>query len=116
MSPTGWIVFGFAGQAAFFGRLLWQWICSERAGRLVMPMGFVYLSIIGSGILFVYAAQQLDPVFMAGQGVGFVVYIRQLFISLKHRRLCRAHTGATCPHCGLPLESDTVPGTAKETA
>lgn len=82
----GWIVIGFVGQACFFGRFLVQWIASERAGRSVVPRAFWYLSIGGALIVLAYAIWRRDPVFIAGQSVGLVVYTRNLALLRREDR------------------------------
>ena len=80
-----WKVFGLAGQLFFTLRFLVQWYASERAGRSTVPVAFWYLSLLGGGMLFVYALWYLaDPVFTLGQFAGLFVYGRNL--SLIRRR------------------------------
>lgn len=81
-----WIVVGFAGQAFFFSRFLIQWAVAERKGESVIPDAFWYLSIAGGFILLAYAIHQGDPVFMAGQSLGSIVYIRNLMLIHRKRR------------------------------
>lgn len=69
---------GFIGQLFFSTRFLVQWVASERAKRSVVPVQFWQLSIVGSVILFAYAVYRKDPVFMLGQGMGLVIYVRNL--------------------------------------
>jgi lipid-A-disaccharide synthase-like uncharacterized protein len=38
--PTGWLAFGFLGQAMFSGRFIVQWIASERKKASVIPVAF----------------------------------------------------------------------------
>jgi lipid-A-disaccharide synthase-like uncharacterized protein len=78
-----WLVVGFLGQAMFSLRFLVQWWRSERAGRSVVPIGFWYLSLAGGLILLSYAIHRRDPVFVAGQASGVLVYLRNL--QLIHR-------------------------------
>jgi lipid-A-disaccharide synthase-like uncharacterized protein len=73
-----WVAIGFIGQAAFFMRFLVQWVASERARRSVVPVAFWYFSILGGGILLTYAIWRRDPVFIAGQSLGLVIYLRNL--------------------------------------
>ena len=82
-SPTYWYVVGFGGQFAFASRFIVQWLMSERRGRVVIPGAFWYLSLVGGAALFVYALHRRDPVFAVGQGLGLVVYVRNLVL---HRR------------------------------
>jgi lipid-A-disaccharide synthase-like uncharacterized protein len=73
-----WLLVGFGGQALFMGRFVLQWFVSERARRSVIPVGFWYLSILGALVLLAYALHRRDPVFVAGQGLGVAVYLRNL--------------------------------------
>jgi lipid-A-disaccharide synthase-like uncharacterized protein len=75
-----WLVVGFAGQLAFGSRFLWQWIASERARAVVVPPSFWVLSIVGGIALLVYAVHRKDPVFVLGQGMGLLIYVRNLFL------------------------------------
>jgi lipid-A-disaccharide synthase-like uncharacterized protein len=74
-----WLAIGFTGQALFFGRFLVQWIATERARRSVVPVAFWHLSIAGGLITLAYAIHRADPVFIAGQSVGTIVYARNLW-------------------------------------
>ena len=85
---SAWLAVGLGGQLLFTGRFLVQWLASERARRSVVPHGFWYLSIGGGLTLLAYAIHQLDPVFIAGQLLGVVIYGRNLL--LIHRSVNRA--------------------------
>jgi lipid-A-disaccharide synthase-like uncharacterized protein len=83
----GWVVLGFTAQAFFTMRFVVQWIASERARKSVMPVAFWFFSIGGGALLLVYALYRRDPVFIAGQALGLLVYIRNLyFIILTGRQ------------------------------
>ena len=45
-------VIGFLAQICFSGRLLFQWIMSEKAKQVVSPSIFWLLSLLGSYLLF----------------------------------------------------------------
>jgi lipid-A-disaccharide synthase-like uncharacterized protein len=79
-----WLVIGFIGQAAFFGRFLVQWIVSERERRSTIPIAFWYFSIVGGLILLLYAIHKRDPVFILGQATGLFIYLRNLALIRKH--------------------------------
>lgn len=79
-TETIWIGIGFLGQGLFFGRWVVQWIASEKKAESQVPVSFWYMSLIGGLITLAYAIYRLDPVFIAGQGVGSVVYIRNLML------------------------------------
>ena len=82
-----WLMIGFAGQALFSARFLLQWLTSEREGRSVVPTMFWYFSIGGSLTLLVYAIHRLDPVFIAGQATGLMIYFRNLYFIYRERAL-----------------------------
>ncbi|MEQ4256482.1 lipid-A-disaccharide synthase N-terminal domain-containing protein [Pseudomonas syringae] len=77
-NETFWLILGFVGQAVFTGRFVLQWLCSEFKKRSIIPVGFWYLSMLGSTILLAYAIYRQDPVFIAGQAFGLLVYMRNL--------------------------------------
>jgi len=87
----GWAVIGLAGQSLFFGRFLLQWLHSERAGRSEVPVGFWFLSIGGGGITLAYAIHIANAVFILGQSVGLLVYIRNLMLIARSRAAPRGH-------------------------
>lgn len=80
-----WMAVGFGGQALFFGRFLVQWIASERARRSVMPVAFWWFSLGGGAIILVYAIHLGDPVFIAGQSCGLLIYLRNLSLVRRER-------------------------------
>jgi lipid-A-disaccharide synthase-like uncharacterized protein len=73
-----WLLVGFGGQVLFMGRFVLQWYVSERQRRSVIPVAFWYLSIVGALVLLAYAVHKQDPVFIAGQGLGVGIYLRNL--------------------------------------
>lgn len=81
-----WILFGFVAQVMFMMRFLVQWIASERARRSVMPVAFWFFSVAGGALLFIYAIHRQDPVFIAGQGIGLFIYLRNLWLIHRERR------------------------------
>lgn len=81
-----WIVLGFVAQFLFMMRFMVQWIASERAGRSIVPVAFWFFSIGGGVLLFVYAISRQDPVFIAGQGLGLFIYLRNLRLIFKEKK------------------------------
>jgi lipid-A-disaccharide synthase-like uncharacterized protein len=75
-----WYAIGFLGQVTFGSRFFVQWIVSERARRVIIPRTFWYLSLLGGVALFAYALHRRDPVFAVGQGLGLIVYARNLIL------------------------------------
>jgi len=81
-----WLAVGFSAQLMFSMRFIVQWIASERARRSIVPETFWYFSLLGGAMLFAYAIYRLDPVFMLGQGMGLVIYSRNIYFIRTHRR------------------------------
>lgn len=77
---TIWLAIGFLGQGLFFGRWMIQWITSEKKAESQVPISFWYMSLIGGLITLAYAIYRRDPVFIAGQSIGSIVYIRNLML------------------------------------
>ncbi len=79
-SPAGWTLLGFAGQLMFSSRFVVQWWASERKRRVVIPRAFWYFSLAGGLALLAYAIHRRDPVFALGQGMGLIIYARNLML------------------------------------
>jgi lipid-A-disaccharide synthase-like uncharacterized protein len=75
-----WLAVGFIGPILFSMRFFVQWIASEKKKSSVVPVSFWYYSIAGGVVLLVYAIHQNDPVFIAGQGLGVLIYARNLYL------------------------------------
>jgi lipid-A-disaccharide synthase-like uncharacterized protein len=75
-----WLAIGFLGQGLFFGRWVVQWIASEKKAESQVPIAFWYMSLIGGLITLAYAIYREDPVFIAGQSIGSLVYVRNLML------------------------------------
>jgi lipid-A-disaccharide synthase-like uncharacterized protein len=82
----GWVILGFAAQALFTMRFVVQWIASERARKSVIPIAFWFFSIGGGVLLLAYALYRRDPVFIAGQALGLVVYFRNVYFIMLNGR------------------------------
>ena len=85
MTNTIWLAIGLAGQALFSARFLVQWLVSEKRRESVIPVAFWYLSLAGSAVLLTYAIYRKDPVFILGQSMGSVIYLRNLWLILQKR-------------------------------
>ena len=81
-----WVLLGYIAQIMFTMRFLVQWISSERAGKMVMPIAFWFFSIGGGLLLLAYALYVRDPVFILGQAFGVFVYGRNLYFELRDRK------------------------------
>lgn len=86
-SPVGvaWVALGLGGQLLFTGRMLVQWIASEKSKRSVIPVAFWWMSVLGSSMLLVYFIWRRDIVGVLGQAFGWVIYLRNLCLIYKSR-------------------------------
>ena len=75
-----WVVLGLCAQLVFGMRFIVQWWVSEKAGRSTVPLAFWYLSLAGGCLMLAYAVYRWDPVFMLGQALGLLVYVRNLIL------------------------------------
>lgn len=73
-----WLSIGLIAQLMFSARFLIQWIASERARRSIVPETFWYFSFAGGAMLLAYAVYRVDPVFILGQGMGLLIYARNI--------------------------------------
>lgn len=80
-----WIGIGLFGQLLFSCRFILQWIASEKLKKSVIPLAFWYFSIAGSLTLLAYAIYRIDPVFILGQSVGLVIYMRNLILIYREK-------------------------------
>jgi len=81
-----WNILGSIGQLLFASRFIIQWIRSEIAGKSVIPLAFWYCSLGGGLLLLAYAIYREEPVFIAGQVPGIVVYSRNLYLISRERK------------------------------
>ncbi|MCD8566507.1 MAG: lipid-A-disaccharide synthase N-terminal domain-containing protein [Alphaproteobacteria bacterium] len=82
-SQTIWLIIGLLGQGLFFMRFLVQWLATERAKKSVVPDLFWYFSLGGGAVLLAYAIHRQDPVFILGQGLGLLIYLRNIHFVKK---------------------------------
>jgi lipid-A-disaccharide synthase-like uncharacterized protein len=88
-----WLVIGFGGQALFSMRFIVQWLKSERVKKSVIPLAFWYFSLGGGVLLTAYAVHRGDPVFIVGQSLGLLIYLRNLWL-IHNGPEARAASGA----------------------
>ena len=79
-----WVGAGLAGQAIFGARFLVQWLYSEAHGKSVIPGIFWYLSVAGGVILLSYAIHRREPVFIIGESITLMIFLRNL--QMLHKR------------------------------
>jgi len=73
-----WVGLGLGGQAVFAGRMVVQWLVSERKKRSVVPPLFWYMSLAGGLMLNIYFIWRHDVVGVLGQSTGLVIYLRNI--------------------------------------
>jgi lipid-A-disaccharide synthase-like uncharacterized protein len=61
----------------------------------VIPTAFWFFSIGGGLVLLSYAVHRRDPVFIAGQATGLLIYSRNLWFIFRNR--AAAEPGAAPP-------------------
>lgn len=84
-ADTIWLVVGFFGQALFGSRFVIQWLASEIRKESYVPLAFWFFSVAGGSVLLCYAIHLGDPVFIAGQSGGLLIYIRNLVLIFRRR-------------------------------
>ena len=82
-------VIGFLAQICFSGRLLFQWIMSEKAKQVVSPSIFWLLSLLGSYLLFFYGWLRDDFAIILGQFISYYIYIWNLDIKNNWKKIPR---------------------------
>ena len=77
---SNWAIYtiGFFAQLLFSGRLVLQWILSEKNKKVLTPSLFWKLSLLASFLLFVYGYLRDDFAIMLGQALTYFIYIRNL--------------------------------------
>jgi len=108
--PIAWVtIFGLVGNLLFTGRVLVQWIASERRGESVVPVPFWWVSLIAAIILMIYALMRHNgygdydpdlPMFL-GLSVTLIPYIRNLHIIYHPDRPARRGAQILLPAAAL---------------
>ena len=106
-AALAWVGLGLLGQVLFTGRMLVQWWTSERHRRSVVPPIFWWMSLAGATMLLAYFLWRRDVVGVLGQGVGWVVYARNLW--LIHRPPDGVTPAPTAPPTAPPARHEGRP-------
>lgn len=78
-STQSWVFgVGLLAQLLFSARVLYQWIVTEKARKVLSPPAFWVLSIIGSYLLFIYGVLRDDFSIILGQFLSYYVYLWNL--------------------------------------
>jgi lipid-A-disaccharide synthase-like uncharacterized protein len=105
-SPAGiiWVSLGLLGQLLFTGRMLVQWLVSEKSRRSVVPPLFWWLSLLGATMLLAYFLWRRDLVGVLGQAFGWIIYVRNIhLIYFGHRSVPAAADPAPEPELDEPM-------------
>ena len=78
-TETLWLGIGFLGQGLFLS-LVGAMDCLRTDCGKPRPHFLWYMSLIGGLITLAYAIYRMDPVFISGQALGAVVYVRNLVL------------------------------------
>src|SRR5262245_32506695 len=81
-----WVLLGYVAQIMFTMRFVVQWIASERAGKMVMPIALWFFSIRGGVLLRGNELFSWSHAFILGQGFNVFCYAPRLYIELRDRR------------------------------
>lgn len=81
-----WVVLGLLGQAFFTGRMVVQWIVSEKQHRSVVPVAFWWMSLGGASMLLLYFIWRKDIVGILGQSTGLFIYLRNLWLIYSEKQ------------------------------
>lgn len=81
-SPWGilWVGLGLLGQVLFTGRMVVQWLISEKKHQSVVPPSFWWMSLAGATMLLIYFLWRKDAVGVLGQSAGWFIYLRNLWM------------------------------------
>lgn len=84
-----WVVYsiGFLAQILFSGRLIMQWLLSEKQKKVLTPRLFWQLSLFASFLLFVYGYLRDDFAIMLGQTLTYFIYIRNIQLQGDWKKL-----------------------------
>ncbi len=80
LMPQGLLLFGMVAQFVFVLRFVYQWFYSEKNKKSILPLGFWFLSLIGSSLILIYATIRMDYVLLSGHFVGVIVYARNIYL------------------------------------
>ncbi len=82
-----WVLFGLLSQGVFFFRFIVQLIHSEKKKKVVVPLSFWWLSILGTVMILIYSFHIHDVVFILASFLSFAIYIRNIIIHQREHAL-----------------------------
>jgi lipid-A-disaccharide synthase-like uncharacterized protein len=57
-----------------------QWLVSEKQHQSIVPPSFWWMSLIGASMLITYFIWRKDIVGFLGQGTGWLIYLRNIWL------------------------------------
>ncbi len=75
-----WVAIGLLGQILFTGRMVVQWLVSEKEKASIIPVSFWWMSLSGASMLIIYFIWRKDIIGVLGQATGWFIYIRNLIL------------------------------------
>jgi lipid-A-disaccharide synthase-like uncharacterized protein len=98
LTLTPWKLIGLLGACLFTARWFVQLYATKRLKRVVMPMGFWYLSIVGSAMTLAYFIWgKNDSVGIIQNAFPAFVALYNIFIHLRHHRPEAVASGGSPP-------------------
>ncbi len=96
-TPLGmiWVGLGLLGQLLFTGRMVVQWLASEKSKQSVVPPMFWWMSLVGSMMLLSYFLWRRVVVGILGQGIGLAIYVRNLHLIYLTKQAMPVDAGPT---------------------
>ncbi len=104
-----WVGLGFGGQALFTGRMIVQWLVSEKNRRSTVPTIFWWMSLCGGAMLLIYFIWRKDIVGVVGQSTGVFIYMRNLALIFQNKQETQPKTAARSVAASA-LEAENVSG------
>ena len=80
------LIIGGIGQLLLNLRYVYQWYQSEKVNESVLPLGFWLISLLASVMVVLYGWYRHDPVLLVAQGLGIIIYVRNIYFALKNNR------------------------------
>lgn len=91
LAAATWVkAIGWCGQGLFSGRVIIQWLASERARRPVAPRIFWHLSIAGAVLMGAYSILRGEMVMLPSYVVTLLIYLRNLRIERQGEAKARS--------------------------
>ena len=111
-----WKAVGWIGNAVFFSRFFVQWIATEKRKKVIIPISFWWLSLVGSILLLIYGIYRKDSVFIFAYAFTWIPYIRNILIHYRHKAAQRRCSGCGadaaqhalfCNQCGVKISGQS---------